>query len=293
MSRPSFLLPLAALLLLAPACALLDQVAPAADGQGVRVRSPKGYLLIVGGGGTTADMYQRAIELGGGPTATLVVFPQASELADTGESSAQAWREAGIDPKNARVADTKDEAAALALVEQSSIIWFPGGVQSRLMDALGTKLPAAIRKRYQEGAVIGGTSAGAAVMSGVMLTGEIEGDSPDDDGLGFERAQTVDTKSGLGLVDWAIVDQHFVRRKRFNRMLSCVLDHPHLVGIGIDERTAILVHGRGFEVIGESNVLVLDARHASKIEAKKGERPTAEGLRLSLLAHGMNFDADD
>jgi cyanophycinase len=292
MSRPTFLLPLLLLAFLAPACELLDDSGQSSIAPELHVRGPKGYLLIVGGGGTTADMYERAILLGGGRgVAKVVVFPQASELPDTGESSAQAWLEAGAGV--ARVADTKDEAAALALIRDSGIIWFPGGVQSRLMQALGVNLPGAIRKRYQDGAVIGGTSAGAAVMSSVMLTGEVEGDSPDDDGLGFVRSQTVETKPGIGLVDWGIVDQHFVRRKRFNRMLSCVLDHPDLVGVGIDERTAILVHDREFEVIGESNVLVLDARHASNIEGKKGERPTAHGLRMQVLAHGMRYSADD
>lgn len=292
MIRPPSLFALLLLAFSAPACALFDDSTPSSVPPDLHVRSPKGYLLIVGGGGTTADMYARAIDLGGGAhVAKVVVFPQASELADTGESSAQAWVAAGA--AVAHVGDTKDEPAALALIKESNIVWFPGGVQSRLMTALGPNLPAAIRKRYQEGGVIGGTSAGAAVMSSVMLTGEVEGDSPDDEGLSFIRAQTVETKPGIGLVDWGIVDQHFVRRRRFNRMLSCVLDHPDLIGVGIDERTAILVHGREFEVLGESNVLVLDARNAWKIEDPKGERPTAQGLRLQVLAHGMHFSADE
>ncbi|MBK7644510.1 MAG: cyanophycinase [Planctomycetes bacterium] len=277
-----------ALVFLLPGCVAPASLAVGPPAENATTSTPQGWLLIVGGGGTTDDMYARAISLGGGAASKVVVFPQASELPDTGDSSAAVWRDNGAGEVN--VADTKDEAAALKLVESASIIWFPGGVQSRLMSALGAKLPEAIRTRYRQGAVVGGTSAGAAVMSGVMLTGDVESDSPDDGGLTFVRSSTVVTARGLGLVEWAVIDQHFIRRRRFNRLLSVVLDHPRLVGIGIDERTAILVHDRSFEVIGESNVLVIDARDADEIQAKKGLRSTATGIKLDLLGHGMRFD---
>jgi len=291
MRHSVLMLALLALLACAGGCVSATSLALEAAPGSAQAASPKGWLLIVGGGGTTDDMYQSALEHGGGPNAKVVVFPQASELPDTGESSAAAWRKNGVG--DVRVADTNDEAAALKLVEWATIIWFPGGVQSRLLDALGTKIADAIRKRYQEGALIGGTSAGAAVMPSVMITGEVEGDTGDDGGLTFVRAQTVECKRGLGLIDWAIVDQHFLRRRRFNRLLSCVLDHPQLVGIGIDERTAILVHGFAFEVIGESNVLVIDARDSTDIQGKAGLSWTATGLKMSLLAHKLKFKARD
>jgi cyanophycinase len=277
------------LLLCVTACVSSTSLSVGPPAESARPAGPKGWLLIVGGGGTTDDMYARAIALGGGAGSKVVIFPQASELPDTGESSAAVWR--GNGAGEVQVADTKDETRALALVESASIIWFPGGVQSRLMSALGAKLAATIKQRYYQGAVVGGTSAGAAVMSSVMITGEVEGDTGEDGGLTFVRAQTVETLRGLGLVDWAIVDQHFVRRRRFNRLLSCVLDHPHLVGIGIDERTAILVQGNAFEVIGESNVLVIDPRESHDVTGRKGLRSSGTGLRVSLLAHGMKFDA--
>jgi cyanophycinase len=289
MSRHLLHLSLLALVLGASACASSTSLSLGPVAESSRPAPPKGWLLIVGGGGTTDDMYARAISLGGGAGSKVVIFPQASELPDTGESSAAVWR--GNGAGEVRVADTKQEAAALELVKWATIIWFPGGVQARLMDALGTELPAAIKLRYQDGAVVGGTSAGAAVMSSVMITGEIEGEDGDDGGLTFVRSQTVETKRGLGLVDWAVVDQHFVRRRRFNRLLSCVLDNPRLVGIGIDERTAVLVHDDAFEVLGESNVLVIDARDSRDVEGKKGLRPSATGLHVSLLAHGMRFEA--
>jgi cyanophycinase len=292
--RQLLTLSLASLLLGLAACTASGSLPFGLSAPSAHAEEANGYLLIVGGGGTTDDMYARAIELGGGASAKVVIFPQASELPDTGESSAATWKEKGaVDVQVAELKDEKSEAAALSMVESATVIWFPGGVQSRLMKALGEKLPLAIRKRYEGGAVVGGTSAGAAVMSGVMITGEIEGGAGEDGGLGFIHAQTVETERGLGLIGWAVVDQHFVKRRRFNRLLSCVLDNPTLVGIGIDERTSILVHGKGFEVIGESNVLVVDAREATGIDAKKGLRPTARGLKMSLLAHGMRYDARD
>jgi len=293
MRHPVLMLALLALLPCVGGCVSSTSLALEAAPRTAPASSPKGWLLLVGGGGTTDDMYQSALEHGGGSNAKVVVFPQASELPDTGESSAAVWRKNGVNPDCVRVADTNDEAAALKLVDWATIIWFPGGVQSRLLDALGTKIADAIRKRYQDGALVGGTSAGAAVMPAVMITGEVEGDTSDDGGLTFVRAQTVECRRGLGLIDWALVDQHFLRRRRFNRLLSCVLDHPQLVGIGIDERTAILVHGSAFEVIGESNVLVIDARDATDIQGKAGLSCTATGLKMSLLAHRMKFKLRD
>lgn len=264
---------------------------PSGAGRPSATTSAKGWLMIVGGGGTTDVMYERAIELGGGSNSKVVVFPQASELADTGAGSAQAWREHGAG--SAVVADTKDEAAALKLVDEASVIWFPGGVQARLMKALGARLPDAIRQRFREGAVIGGTSAGAAVMSEVMITGEIEGATEEDNGLTFVRAGTVETLQGLGLVDWGVVDQHFVKRRRFHRLLSCVLEHPGLIGVGIDERTAILVHGPAFEVLGESQVIVVDPRRAKPEATPKGERAAGTDLELHLLRPGMRFEIEE
>jgi|688.fasta_scaffold00832_33 cyanophycinase len=245
----------------------------------------EGWLVIVGGGGTTQAIQERAIALAGGPGAKVVVFPQASELAETGPEVCEMWKERGAG--SAVVGDPSQEAEALQLIAEADLIWFPGGVQTRLMDALGPNLPEAIRRRHGEGAVVGGTSAGAAVMSEVMITGEIEGSDEQDSGLNFVRSQTVETKQGLGMVDWAVVDQHFLRRRRFHRLLSCVMDHPKLVGIGVDERTAAIVQGRSIEALGEGQVLILDARDGHVETASKGKPAGGGNYRLHLLREGM------
>jgi cyanophycinase len=243
--------------------------------------APKGHLLIIGGNGTTDDIVKRAVEVSGGAKGRVVVFPQASELAETGPAAVKMWTAAGIG--NAEVADVAKPADAIALVKQATFVWFPGGDQTKLMNVFeGTGIPEAIRASYESGALVGGTSAGAAVMSKVMITG---------DGYDLQAitAGKTDTKPGLGLFPEAILDQHFLKRQRTNRLVSAVLDHPDLVGVGIDETTAIFVTGQSFEVLGKSSVVVIDARKASVDKTPAGELATGRNLVMSVLKAGMSY----
>lgn len=273
--------PLVALsFVLAIACTLSMQ-SPAADAKG-----PKGKLVIVGGGGTTPEIIERALTLAGGKGARMLIVPQASSDPKAGEESREFWGKEGA--KNIGVLDLTDPKRALEEVSKAAFIWMPGGDQSRLVDALAkTGIPELMRKRYEEGAVVGGTSAGAAVMSKVMLIG---GDKADLVNVRSGGSQTTD---GFGLWDAAVVDQHFVKRQRFTRLLACVIDHSDLIGVGIDEKTAIVVSGNGFEVIGDSSVLVVDARTAKKSAAKAGELLAATDMKLHLLRRGDKFDLGD
>jgi cyanophycinase len=246
--------------------------------------APKGHLLIIGGNGTTPRIVSRAVEAAGGKAGRVVIFPQASELPETGDNAVKTWTEAGVG--TAVVADVTKPADAIALVRQATFVWFPGGDQTRLMKAFeGTGIPEAIRARFAEGALVGGTSAGAAVMSRVMITG----DAFD---LESVTAAKTDTKPGLGLFPEAIVDQHFLKRQRMNRLISAVLDHPNLVGIGIDEATALFVTARRFEVLGKSSVVVIDARKAAVDKTPASQLATGRNLKLSVLKEGMTFRLD-
>jgi cyanophycinase len=245
---------------------------------------PKGHLLIIGGNGTTDDIVKRAVDTAGGPKGRVVVFPQASELPETGDEAVKHWISAGIG--QAVVGDTKDPATTIAAVRQATFIWFPGGDQVKLMKAFeNTGIAEAIRARYAEGALVGGTSAGAAVMSRVMITGDAY------DLTSITAGQT-QTAAGLGLFPEAIVDQHFLKRQRDNRLISVVLDHPDLVGVGIDETTAILVTGRTFEVLGKNSVIVVDARKAAVDKTPAGQLATGRNLQVSVLKAGMRFSLD-
>lgn len=235
-----------------------------------------GALVVVGGGGTPDSVVQVLFAHSGGRGARMVVLAQASSRPEAGEESVAYWKGKGFE--HVESLDLTDAVAARAAIESATLIWFPGGDQSRLLDAIEkADLAGAIRARHEAGAVVGGTSAGAAVLSPWMIVG---GDTAD---LTVVRPGSVAVKEGLALLPGTIIDQHFLKRQRFNRLLSAVLDHPDLIGIGIDEKTAILVRGSHVDVLGDSGVLVIDARGTEKDQAPK----TA---RLTFLREGTSYD---
>jgi cyanophycinase len=248
---------------------------------GATPTQPVGHLVIAGGGPTVPEVLQKALTLAGGKEAARVlIIPQASYRPDAGQASLRMWQRAGA--RQVTILDLRDRTAALKAVKDASLIWMPGGSQNRLMSALTEeKLVDAIRERFREGATVGGTSAGAAVMSQVMLTG-------------LPRVQGVARTAemvGLGLWPDVIVDQHFLRRNRSPRLLNAVLHHPEKPGIGIDEATAVVVEGRCFEVIGKSKVVVLDGRRAVKVAAQAAGSAAAK-VATYVLEAGMKFDLD-
>jgi len=264
-------------LILAAGAALATAAAPAQP-------APKGHLIVVGGGGVPDVILKRALELAGGPAASIVVFPQASELANTGDVAAEMWKKAGA--TNVRWVALTDAAAARQAVESAAFIWFPGGDQARLMKAFErTGVPEVIARRYRDGAIVGGTSAGAAVMSAIMLTGDAD--------LQSITVGATKTAPGLGLWPEVIVDQHHLKRQRQSRLISLVLEHPTLVGVGIDERTAAIVSGSRFEVIGESSVLVIDARRARVEPRPAGALSAARDIAVHVLTAGMGMEIRD
>jgi cyanophycinase len=263
-------------------------------------QSPKGTLLIVGGGPIPDAVLDRFVTLAGGRgRARIVIYPMASEYPDAGLELAEDFRKRGAEAE--RIVLTRAEAQsanAAGQLDDVTGIWFGGGDQARLTAAIGrTPVEDAIHERYRAGAVVGGTSAGAAVMSTPMLTGDERhpgGSRPPDkdssDAFMTIARDDVVTIDGFGLIRGAIVDQHFVRRRRSNRLLSVVLEHPELVGIGIDESTALEVGPTGpWRILGESAAVVFDAR-AAKITPASQAPLGATGLRLAVLPSGSTYD---
>lgn len=261
------------------------------------VASPRGHLLIMGGGPIPQGVLRRFVELAGGAgRARIVLLPMASQSEEAGVELAEDFRKMGA--RAERLVLRREEAMkaeTAARLEGVTGIWFGGGDQSRLTAAIGgTPVEEAIRRRYQEGAVVGGTSAGAAVMSAVMITGDERrpGGSrpPSDPDTGFisiERGNIV-TSRGFALLDDVIVDQHFVRRRRHNRLISLVLENPRLVGVGIDESTAAEVAPDGWwTVLGDSVLVVYDARSARALPGQ----PTlgAAGVLMHVLPRGSRY----
>ncbi len=279
---------------LAAISAFLLSLAGVACQPGPAPDAAKGHLFIVGGGSRPDSLMRHFVELAGGPDAHLVVLPMASASPEeTGARQAEDLRALGADARS--IVLTRDDALAAdpALLDDADGIWFSGGSQSRLTGVLnGTPVLDAIRRRYREGAVVGGTSAGAAVMSDSMITGSQR--DPEADTLGYfgdtfsriERGM-MELAPGFGLLPGAIVDQHFLQRERFNRLLAAVLTRPALIGVGIDESTAIIVRPDGsWEVVGESAALIVDARYARVSDA--GEL-FASDVWLHLLSAGGRF----
>ncbi|HYN40473.1 MAG TPA: cyanophycinase, partial [Thermoanaerobaculia bacterium] len=180
----------------------------------------------------------------------------------------------------------RDDWAALA--RNARGIFFGGGDQIRITNALlGTPVGDAIAAAFADGAVVGGTSAGTACQSEVMITGE--GD------FSQVRTRSVETWQGLGfLPPNVVVDQHFIRRQRENRLLSVVLENPNLLGVGVDEETAIWVRPDGtFQVLGRSGVMVLDAKGSPVSRQPQDTGQDLLGvhaLKLHLLLPGETYN---
>ena len=265
-----------------------------------RPDAPRGHLVIVGGGPIPDAILDRFVALAGGAgQARIVLFPMASEDPEAGTELAEHFRRLGARADRVVLthgeADTDDAAKRL---EGVTGVWFGGGDQSRLTQALShTRTEEAILARFRDGAVVGGTSAGAAVMSTPMLTGDEKkpgGDRPPEkdssDAYMTIARENVVTAEGFDLLPGAIVDQHFVRRRRNNRLLSLVLEHPERIGVGIDESTALEVGPDGlWRVLGASVAVVFDARQA-RITAPSAAPLGAAGVLIHVLPAGSTFD---
>jgi cyanophycinase len=249
-------------------------------------------LLVIGGAEDrvgTAVLLRRFVRLAGGRRSRIVLIPTASSMQD--EVTA-AYREVFGRLGVARVgvvnpasrADAHDPEAVGAL-DAATGIFLTGGSQLRLSQFLpGTPLGAAIHRAHAAGTVIGGTSAGASIMSTFMISMGDEGATP--------LQRTSQLSAGLGLIDGVIIDQHFGQRNRYGRLMSVVASSPHLIGLGIDENTAIEVTGDRFTVLGTGVVHVLDARAAVTDfpEARRGAPMLVSGAIVHSLPAGATFD---
>jgi cyanophycinase len=142
-----------------------------------------------------------------------------------------------------------------------------------------------LHRRYAEGIVVGGTSAGAAMMPDVMI---IEGDSETN-----PRIEIVEMEPGMGFLPGVVIDQHFLQRGRIGRLLSAVTQQPVVLGFGIDENTAVVVNNNQFEVVGEGAVTVVDVSeitHTNLGQILKDEDLAICGAKLHILPHGYRFD---
>jgi cyanophycinase len=258
-------------------------------------RHGEGTLLIVGGhedktdGKVILSEFVRLLRQGVLVVATLASRDAAGELWETYRRIFTDLGAKQISHLDIEGREEASDAARLEMIEQAGAIFFTGGDQLQLTSQLGgTPLCDHIQASYYErGGVIAGTSAGASVMCDTMLVSG-KGDESHKIGDSLRMAP------GLGFLKDMIIDQHFAERGRVGRLLAAVAQNPRLLGVGIDEDTAIVVEGEeGFRVLGSGAVYVIDGRGVS--ETNISERDSDRTLsifdaRLHLLSQGSTFD---
>jgi cyanophycinase len=255
----------------------------------------RGTLIIVGGGDTPYAIQKRFTELAGGAgKARIAIFQMASTGDDEeAEEVLAEFKLLGAESVILNFDRKQAETEAMdVLLSGFTGYWFLGGDQNLLVASLlGTRALRRIEYRYERGAVVGGTSAGASVMTATMLTGERRAASGRiNEDLNAVSQRTTEVAFGFGLLPGAIVDQHFSRRSRDNRLVSAVLDHPQLLGVGIDEETALIVRPDGrWEVLGNGHVKIYDARRAYIVNQAE-DAVGASGIRMHVLPRGSRFD---
>ncbi len=205
------------------------------------------------------------------------------------DSYRKAFRDLGVDDLVELYVHERAESQseeALAVLDGAGGVFFSGGDQLRISSQIGdTPIERRVRQLHASGAVIAGTSAGASVMSETML---VKGPSAESYRIG-----ELHMAPGLGLIRDVIIDQHFAERGRYGRLLGAVAHNPRLLGIGIDEDTAIIAEGDGFRVIGAGAAYVVDGEestHSNIAEARAERALSMFNIRMHVLSDGDSFD---
>ena len=255
---------------------LTGLTAPVAAWAAPVVKGPeRGTLIIAGGGKLGPEILGRFITLAGGPSAEIVVIPTAGGAARYGPDCdcLKIFRELGA--SNLTVLHTTDRKEAdseafTAPLRRAKAVWFVGGRQWHLVDSyLGTRTEAEIHKLLARGGVVGGTSAGASIQASYMVRGARSGN---------EVMMAPGYEQGFGLITGAAVDQHVTARHREGDLDAVVTKHPDVLGIGIDQSTAIEVTRDRFKVLGAGHVFIHDGT----------EQPN--GGHYYLMSAGDGFD---
>jgi cyanophycinase len=253
----------------------------------------RGWIVPIGGAEEKEDdprILQRFVDLCGGRTANIVVIPTASRLADTGPRYARIFGELGAAHTAVVDVESRDQAGdpqRVATIKRATGIFLTGGNQLRITTLLGgTDVARAIRARNAAGVTVGGTSAGASVLSEHMIAFGDEGGSP--------MAGSVRLAPGLGLTNRFIIDQHFRQRDRLGRLVTALAYNPFAIGIGLDEDTAAFIGpDNTLEVLGSGAVTVVDAaalEFSSMDAVEEGEPVCLLGLTVHILVAGASFN---
>ncbi|MGI4728368.1 MAG: cyanophycinase [Janthinobacterium lividum] len=246
----------------------------------------KGTLIIVGGGNVGPEIWSKFIEKAGGANAKIIYVPTAgddSTIAKNNFSNVNKLKELGV--KTVTVLHTRDAKVAntekfVAPIRQATGVWFEGGRQWKIADAfLGTLAQKEFNALLNRGGVIAGSSAGATIQGSYLFRGDTKGNT----------ILEGDHTKGLDFIHNVAIDQHILKRNRQFDLLSFIKKHPDLLGIGIDESTAIVVHQNQFEVIGVSYVAIYDSKQFAA-DAKNPSGESGNNGSFYYLKKGEKFD---
>ena len=254
----------------------------------------RGQLVIIGGAEDKegdCTILREFVRRAGGTKAQIAVMTAATSLPrEVGDNYIRVFERLGAE--DVQVVDTEsqrdaEDRSAIEAIEKATGVFFTGGDQARIISAIkNTPLDEAIHRRYQqEGLVVGGTSAGAAMMPDIMI---VEGDSETN-----PRMDVVAMGPGMAFLPGVVIDQHFSQRGRLGRLISALAQQPAVLGFGIDENTAIIVSDNQFEVIGAGCITVVDessVTHSNVGEILKDEPLAVCGAKLHILPDGYKFD---
>ena len=259
-----------------------------------KVEAKQGTLIIIGGGERKDDertvLQEVARRAGGGKLVVATIAT--AEPKETWEDYREIFKKLGvkkIEWLDVRVREEGFKEEVVRILDGAAVVFFTGGDQLKITSQLGdSQVYRRIEEIYEQGGTIAGTSAGASVMSETML---ISGDG--------DESHKVDAvlgmAPGLGLIRNAVIDQHFAQRGRLGRLLGAITQNPRTLGIGLDENTAIVVHGdERFEVIGAGAVYVLDGSNVSYSNLAEPEQEMEKTMavfdvKLHVLSEGNQF----
>lgn len=253
----------------------------------------KGYLIIIGGAEDKKGesvILKQAKEMLSEHDRLSVLTTATENPEEVGKSYKEAFTRLGIKRIEILNINTRDDANSkdiCEILETSKCVFFTGGDQLRITSILGgTNCYRQLKKLYYSGGIVMGTSAGASVMSSTMV---VEGNDNEP-----ARKCTLKMAPGLGFMENTIIDQHFDQRGRFGRLLCGVAENPDVLGIGIDEDTAIKVYPDGhFEIIGSNSVTVIDGstiKSSNVSELNQNELLAIVGVTVHTLPQGYGFD---
>ena len=253
----------------------------------------RGWIVPIGGAEdkeANPKVLKRFVELCGGDEARIVVIPTASKLIETGTQYERLFPELGAREVTVLDFDTRRDAKEqnrLDRIEDATGVFFTGGNQLRLSTLLGgTPVAKLVRMLNARGVTVGGTSAGASILSEHMIAFGREGFSP--------SAGSVRLAPGLGLTNRFIIDQHFRQRDRLGRLVAALAYNPFAVGIGLDEDTAAFIGpDNTLEVEGSGAITVVDAsrlQFSSMADVASSQPVCLLGLTVHILTAGATFN---